>query len=187
MPKNWVFLLSFEFFPWVLSFFLSSEGLILEFTFSLEFSRSSWRIRKSFSTSQSMVICYAATHLVYLINNLPCLWRKNTKENTNFLNYAEIFSFELEFEFFPWVLSFFPLEFFSRWPNWKPDIKTIVILILRTFVLDHCAFSFAKLTWYCGTFFGLNTVLAGYTNSEMGIEAKNDVIWGTGCCGPAGG
>ena len=31
MPKNWVFTLSFEFFPWVLSFFSSSEGSILEF------------------------------------------------------------------------------------------------------------------------------------------------------------
>ena len=47
--------------------------------------------------------------------------RKN-KESTNFLKYAEKLSFALEFEFFSWVLSFFPLEFFSRWPNCKPDL-----------------------------------------------------------------
>jgi len=101
----WVFSLSFEFF---LEFWGFNHWVYIYFGIFQKFMKKN-NVFQNLTVHGYFLCSY---HLVYFFNNLACLWRKNTKENTNFLNYAEIFSFELEFEFFPWVLSFFLLSFF---------------------------------------------------------------------------
>ena len=113
----WVFSLSFEFF---LEFWGFNSWVYIYFGIFQKLMKNNKEFQNL--TVHGYLLC--SYHLVYFINDLPCFWRKNTKEIKKFLNYAEIFSFELEFEFFPWVLSFFPLEFFSRWPNWKPALRS---------------------------------------------------------------
>ena len=118
------FFFSFEFFLKFWVFSLSSEDWILEFTFSLEFSRSSWRIIKSFSTSQSMVICYAVTHLVYQWP--PMFMKEKYKREYNFSKLCRNFQFWAWVWVFSLSFEFFPLEyFFSRWPNQKPALKAL--------------------------------------------------------------
>ena len=109
MPKNWAF-------SWVLSFFLEFRVFIL--SFSLEFRIFLNAIYYTFP------LLYAAKVRISLFSQYHTMFllRKNSKESTNFLKYAEKLSFGLEFEFFSWVLSFFDLEFFSRWPICKPEL-----------------------------------------------------------------
>ena len=62
--------------------------------------------------------------------------------------------FYLSFEFFPWVLDYFSLEFFSRWPKIKPAVKSCQLFPWwKTspwfFFCLHHAFMFAKVMHHC--------------------------------------
>ena len=121
MPKNWVFSLSFEFFPWVLSYFLEFWGFFLQF----------WFFSLSLGFYFSVFVATVAKLEGYLdwLSMQTCVMDIDTKpgqnkrlrwikhffrESTIFLKNAEILNFEVEFQFFPWVLRVFSPWVFSN-------------------------------------------------------------------------
>ena len=109
-PRHWVFFLSFEFFlefwvfSWVFLAFLDAfpaprDPKSADFlSFHLEFWVFSWVLTNFYVFLIKLVIFH-------------------TKTSDNFKKVPTFWALGLSFEFFPWVLSFFRLEFFFEWPK----------------------------------------------------------------------
>ena len=80
------------------------------YTVRMTSTRKIWKVPQTAKPCTSLGVSLKAVFIVYYFPihlKMPKFW-----------------VFFLRFEFFPWVLSYFPLSFFSQWPKIKPVLRT---------------------------------------------------------------